>query len=187
MNVFLGKGNLTRDPEVKFIPSGTAVCEFGIAISERWTDDQGNKKESTYFGECQCWGKRGETLAKFFTKGKPILIRGKLAQEEWEDKQTGQKRSKTRIKVEEWEFCGGDKDEGSREDHQQESGRAQQPRQQQRDYAVNRGQPRQNTQQAQRPGAGWTGPSGKEFDDSGGGGGADSGEIPFAPFNEPHP
>jgi len=142
MNSVHLKGNITRQPETKHLPSGTTVTEFGIAVNERWKDEQGNQKESVYFGECMCWGKRGEAIASHLNKGDPILLRGKLAQEEWEDKSTGQKRSKTRIKIEEWEFCGG---------KQEQTGQQQAPRQQQRDYQVNRGQPRSNAAQRSTP------------------------------------
>jgi len=109
MNVCILKGNLTRDPESKFLPSGDAVCDIGVAVSEVWYDKKDQKQERTSFFDCTAFGKSAESIGTFFKKGKPILIEGKLVQDMWEDKESGQKRSKIKIKIERWEFCGGDK------------------------------------------------------------------------------
>lgn len=106
MNIIILKGNLTRDPEVRYTPRGTAVAEFSMATNRRWMDDSGQVKEEVTFHECRCWGKSGESIGKHFVKGRPILIHGRQAQEQWEDKATGKKRSKTLNLVEHWEFCG---------------------------------------------------------------------------------
>jgi single-strand DNA-binding protein len=85
-------GNLTRDPEMKYLPSGTPVCEFGMAINEKWNDN-GEKKERVSFLDVKCFGKTAETAAQYLSKGKPVSIEGKLQQERWEtDRQ--EKRSK---------------------------------------------------------------------------------------------
>jgi single-strand DNA-binding protein len=106
-------GNLTRDPELKFLPSGTAVCEFSIAVNRRWTDKTTNeKKEEVSFFDCVCWGKGGETFAKYMTKGKPCLIDGELRQERWEDKDGG-KRSRVKVNVQGFQFLGGKRDDDS--------------------------------------------------------------------------
>lgn len=106
MNTIILKGNLTRDPEVKYTPKGTAVCEFAMATNRRWMDESGQKKEEVTFHECRCWGKSGESIGAHFVKGRPILIHGRQAQEQWIDKTTQKPRSKTLNIVEHWEFCG---------------------------------------------------------------------------------
>lgn len=102
-------GNLTREPELKTISSGTTVCQFGIAVNRKWKDAQWQPKEEVYFGDCQAWGKLGENIAKYFSKGRPIFIEGELRLEQWE--KDGVKQSKTRINVLSFQFCGGDKPE----------------------------------------------------------------------------
>ena len=106
MNLVILKGNLTRDVEVRFTPKGTAIAQFSIATNRRWTTEAGEKKEAVTFHECRCWGTSGETLGKFFNKGKPILVHGRLETESWEDKKTGEPRSKTVIVIDQWEFAG---------------------------------------------------------------------------------
>jgi len=69
-------GNLGADPEVRYTPKGDACCEFNLAVTERWKDDQGQPQESTYWGRCQVWGASGETFAQFFRKGSKVLIEG---------------------------------------------------------------------------------------------------------------
>lgn len=109
MNYTAQKGNLTRDPELKYLPSGAAVCELNIAVNEVWYNDAKEKQERVHFLGCIAYGKLGENIAKFFGKGMPILVEGSLTQESWEDKETGKKREKTRIKVSGFDFCGGEK------------------------------------------------------------------------------
>jgi single-strand DNA-binding protein len=106
MNLVILKGNLTRDVEVRYTPKGTAIAQFSIATNRRWTTESGEKKDETTFHECRCWGTGGETIGKFFHKGKPILVHGRLDTEKWEDKQTGQPRSKAVITIDHWEFAG---------------------------------------------------------------------------------
>lgn len=103
-------GNLARDPEVKFLPSGMAVCEFSIAVSDYYKPKDGEGKEIAYFFDCKSWGKQGEVIAKHFAKGKPIAVSGKLVQETWE--KDGQKRSKVLVNVDTFIFCGGEKRSG---------------------------------------------------------------------------
>jgi single-strand DNA-binding protein len=99
-------GNLVRDPVLKYTPKGDPVLDFSIAVNHRWIDDQGQKREDTYFGECRAWGKQAETIAQHFHQGKPIFIEGRLAQEKWIDSKTQQERRKTLTIVREWQFCG---------------------------------------------------------------------------------
>ena len=106
MNLVILKGNLTRDVEVRYTPKGVAIAQFAIATNRRWTTEAGEKKDETTFHDCRCWGTGGETSGKFFHKGKPILVHGRLDTEKWEDKKTGEPRSKTVITIDHWEFAG---------------------------------------------------------------------------------
>ena len=111
MNVLVLHGNLASDPELRFTPKGSAICSFTIAVSERWTTESGEQKERVGFFGCVVWGKKGEVFSQYHRKGGKALIRGKLIQESWEDKQTGKKQSKTKVQVEEWEFAGGKRED----------------------------------------------------------------------------
>lgn len=106
MNLLIQKGNITRDLELRFTPKGTAVLEIGVAVNRKWKDEAGEMREQVTFTDWRSWGRQAETIAKFFSKGSPILLKGRLEQDEWEDKATGQKRRKTLGIVEEFEFCG---------------------------------------------------------------------------------
>ncbi len=105
-------GNLTREPELRFIPSGTAVCNVGLAVNRRYkSHESGEWKDEVSFIDLTIWGKRGEAFAKYHTKGKPAFVEGYLRMETWDDKQTGARRSKLTVTVENWEFVGsGDRD-----------------------------------------------------------------------------
>lgn len=106
MNKVILKGNVTRNPEVKYTPKGTAVCDVGIAVNKVWYDDQQQKREEVTFVDVRFWGRHAETVGKHFNKGRPILIEGELRQEEWEDKETGKPRRKTLVVASGFEFCG---------------------------------------------------------------------------------
>lgn len=107
MNLVILKGNVTRDIELTYTKGGTAVCEIGLALNKTWTDSStGEKKEKVSFHDCRAWGKTAEFIEKWFSKGKPILIQGELAQDEWEDKETGKKRRKTVVLIDRVEFAG---------------------------------------------------------------------------------
>lgn len=107
-------GHLTRDPEVKYLSSGSAICNFSVAVSEKWKDKaSGEMKESTAFIDCDAWGKTAEIIGEHFAKGKPILVEGRLKQENWDDKETGKKRSKLKVTVDSFQFLGGGKGEGA--------------------------------------------------------------------------
>lgn len=110
--VFL-MGNLTRDPELRYTPSGTAVCEFGLAVNRQWTTPDGEKREETCFVDCQMWGRRGEVISEYMRKGRPLFVEGRLQLDQWEGKD-GQKRSRMRVVAENFEFIGGRSDEGNR-------------------------------------------------------------------------
>lgn len=111
LNICHLAGRLTRDPELRVTPKGTAICQFGIAINRTYTDASGQKLEDVTFLDVEAWGKTGETIAKYCTKGRPIYIQGRLKLDQWEDKTTQEKRSKIKVVCETFQFIGG-RDEG---------------------------------------------------------------------------
>ena len=104
-------GNITRAPELRYTPKGTAVCEIGLAINRTWKDDAGTKKEDVTFVDVTFWAGTAETVSKHLRKGDPILLEGRLNLETWEDKQTKEKRSKIAVVGESFSFIGGPKKE----------------------------------------------------------------------------
>jgi single-strand DNA-binding protein len=100
-------GNLTRDPEMRVTPKGTAICQFGLAISRSWKDESGQTREETAFVDIEAWGKQGEVISKYCIKGRPLFIEGRLKFDQWEDKTSGQKRSKLKVVLENFQFIGG--------------------------------------------------------------------------------
>ncbi|WP_339908906.1 single-stranded DNA-binding protein [Symmachiella dynata] len=106
-------GNLTRDPEVRYIPSGTAVSELGLAVNRTWFDKQSNsRKEETTFVDVTLWGREAEVAGEYLSKGRPVLIEGRLQLDTWEDKQSGQRRSKLRVVCERMQMLGSRGDGG---------------------------------------------------------------------------
>lgn len=99
-------GNLTRDPQVKYLPNNTAVCEFGMAMNHKWRDKEGNSHEDTCFVECASFGRQGEVINQYMTKGKPILIEGRLKYHQW-TAQDGTKKSRLSVVVDNFQFLGG--------------------------------------------------------------------------------
>jgi single-strand DNA-binding protein len=102
-------GNLTRDPELRYTPKGTAVLKLGLAVNRTWTAEGGEKKESVTFIDCTAWSRTAEVIDEFFAKGDEILIEGRLEQESWIDKETQDKRSKLVVVVESFTFTNGRK------------------------------------------------------------------------------
>ena len=100
-------GNLTRDPEVRYASSGTAIVKFGLAVNRRFQDSDGNWQEEPTFVDITMFGKRGEAFSRFHTKGKSAFIEGTLRFDQWEDKNGGGKRSKLYVVADNWEFVGG--------------------------------------------------------------------------------
>ena len=96
-------GHLTRDPEVKYLPSNTAVCNFGLAVNRRWNDRDGNQKEEVAFVDCAAFGATGETIGKYLVKGRPLLVEGRLKFDQW-TAQDGSKRSKLSVVVDTFQF-----------------------------------------------------------------------------------
>jgi single-strand DNA-binding protein len=100
-------GNLTRDPQVRYTPGGTAVAELGLAVNRTWFDKQANaKKEECTFVDVTLWGREAEVAGKYLTKGKQVFIEGRLQLDTWDDKTTGQKRSKMRVVCEHMQMLG---------------------------------------------------------------------------------
>jgi single-strand DNA-binding protein len=90
-------GNLTRDPEVRYTPKGTAVTELGMAVNRVYTADNGEKREETTFVDVTLWGRTAEIAGEYLKKGRPVLIEGRLQLDSWDDKQSGQKRTKLKV------------------------------------------------------------------------------------------
>ncbi len=99
-------GNLTRDPELRTTPGGANVCSFSIAVNRNYRDASGNNQESVSFIDCSAWGKLGETISQYKKKGDGILVSGRLEQRSWDDKSTGQKRSRVEVVVDDCNFIG---------------------------------------------------------------------------------
>lgn len=101
-------GNLTRDPEVKYTTGGTAVAEVGLAVNRNWFDQKTNeRKEETTFVDVTLWGRQAEVAGEYLAKGRSVLIEGRLQLDSWNDKETGQKRSKLRVVGEQMQMLGG--------------------------------------------------------------------------------
>ena len=90
-------GNLTRDPEVRYTPKGTAVTELGMAVNRVYTAENGEKREETTFVDITLWGRTAEIAGEYLKKGRPVFIEGRLQLDTWDDKQSGQKRSKLKV------------------------------------------------------------------------------------------
>lgn len=122
-------GHLVRDPELRVTPSGTPVCTITIANNQKWKTESGEEREKVTFLDVTAWGKTGEIIAKFFTKGSPIIVWGRLDLDQWEDKNTKEKRSKIKLTVNfpsgGFDFCGGNQGGGEQQqNHQQQGGGA---------------------------------------------------------------
>lgn len=105
-------GRLTRDPEIRCTTDGTPLCQFTLAVSRVWRDDSGENREETCFVDIEAWGKRGETVGKYLAKGRPLLVEGRLRQDKWEDRNTGQKRSKLVVVMEGFSFMDAKPQDG---------------------------------------------------------------------------
>ena len=125
-------GNLTRDPQLRYLPNQTPVCEFGLAINRRWRGQDGEQREDTCFIDCQVFGKQAETFNQYMKKGQPVLVEGRLQLNRWEDKD-GQKRSKHRVSVQNFQFLGQGGGQG-RAAPQQPQAQSSPPPQQQGQY-----------------------------------------------------
>lgn len=102
-NKVLLMGNLTRDVELRQIPSGQSVAKIGLAVNRRWRDANGEDREEVTYVDCEAWGKQAEVMAKYLAKGRPVFVEGRLKLDQWEDKE-GNKQSKMRVVVEAFQF-----------------------------------------------------------------------------------
>lgn len=100
-------GNVTRDPEVKFTPKGSAVTDVGLAINRKYTLDTGEKREETIFVDVELWGRLAEIAGEYAKKGNPLYVEGRLRMDTWDDKTSGQKRSRMKVVGENIQLLGG--------------------------------------------------------------------------------
>ncbi|HJT80064.1 MAG TPA: single-stranded DNA-binding protein [Chthoniobacterales bacterium] len=125
-NKVLLLGNLTRDPEIRYTPKGSAVCDLGIAVNRQYTLENGERREEVTYVDVVLWARLAEIAAEYLKKGRPVFIEGRLQLDTWDDKQSGQKRSKLRVIGETMQMLGsrgggggtpaeaGDEDRGAR-------------------------------------------------------------------------
>jgi len=100
-------GNVTRDPEIRYTPKGTAVTELGMAVNRVYSTDGGEKREEVTFIDVTLWGRTAEIAGEYLKKGRPVLIEGRLQLDTWDDKQSGQKRSKLKVVADGLQLIGG--------------------------------------------------------------------------------
>ena len=103
-------GNLTRDPELRYTPKGTAVAKLSLALNRKHTDKDGQTVEETTFVDVDAFGKTAETIGQYMQKGRAILLEGRLKLDEWEDQATGKRRHKLNVILERFNFVGGKSD-----------------------------------------------------------------------------
>jgi len=106
-------GNLTRDPEMRYTPKGTAIARFGIATNRKWKTETGEMKEEVTFVDIDAFGRQAEVIAQYMKKGRPLLVEGRLKLDEWEDKNTHQKVSKLRVVLESFSFIDSNRGESA--------------------------------------------------------------------------
>src|SRR6201989_1125236 len=99
-------GNLTRDPEIRYTPKGSAVCDLGIAVNRQYTLENGERREEVTYVDVVLWARLAEIAAEYLKKGRPVFIEGRLQLDTWDDKQSGQKRSKLRVIGENMQMLG---------------------------------------------------------------------------------
>lgn len=105
-NKVLLMGNLTRDPEVRYTPKGTAIANLGLAVNRVYTTEGGEQKEEVTFIDIEVWGRQAETAGQYLAKGRPVFVEGRLKLDSWEDKESGQKRNKLKVVAERVQFLG---------------------------------------------------------------------------------
>lgn len=154
LNRVMLMGNLTRDPELRYLPSNTAVVSLGLAINRRWRNQQGESQEETTFVDCESFGRQAEVINQYLRKGRPIFIEGRLKLDQWQDRD-GNNRSKLKVIVERFEFIDsrpdgdGDGGGGGGGGGQQDSSPPLQQQQQNQQYSS----PPQNATPGTTPGA----------------------------------
>lgn len=105
-------GNLTRDPQLRYLPSNTAVCDFGLAVNRKYRGQDGEMRDETCFVDVDVFGKQAETISQYMSKGRPLLVEGRLRYRQWTT-EDGQKRSKLSVVAEGFQFVGGRGEEGT--------------------------------------------------------------------------
>src|SRR6202161_4839394 len=105
-------GNLTRDPELRYTPKGSAVAKIGLAVNRTWKNEAGESKEEVTFIDIEAWGRQAEVIAQYMRKGRPLLVEGRLKLDTWEDKNTHQKQSKLKVILETFSFIDSNRSEG---------------------------------------------------------------------------
>ena len=107
-------GNLTRDPELRYTPKGTAVARITLAVNRTWKNESGENKEEVSFVDVDVWGRQAEVIGQYMKKGRPLLVEGRLKQDSWEDKNTKQKQTKLKVVLESFSFIDANRgSEGS--------------------------------------------------------------------------
>ncbi|MBI2517404.1 MAG: single-stranded DNA-binding protein [Opitutae bacterium] len=106
-------GNLTRDPELRVTPKGTAICTFSLAVNRKFRDESGADREEVTYVDIEAWGKAGENISKYCTKGRPLFVEGRLRLDQWEDKNTKEKRSRMKVVCENFQFLGSGRGDGA--------------------------------------------------------------------------
>ena len=123
-------GNLTRDPETRSTPNGQSVTNFSLAVNRTWRDANGQTQDSVSYIDCVAWGKAGEIIAQYMQKGRALLVSGRLDQRSWDDKDSGAKRSKVEVIVEDFNFVDGGtgaSNDGAPRNNADESSKSAQP------------------------------------------------------------
>lgn len=111
MNIVIIKGNLCRDLELRYTANNSAVANTSIALNHTYKKADGTKHETVTFVDLEVWGVTAETMAKYLGKGRSVLVHGELKQDIWDDKQTGKKQSRLKVKVVSFEFCDSKRDD----------------------------------------------------------------------------
>jgi single-strand DNA-binding protein len=117
-------GNLTRDPEVRYTPKGTAVTDLGLAVNRTYTADNGEKREEVTFVDVTFWGRTAEVAGEYLKKGRPVFVEGRLQLDSWDDKTSGQKRTKLKVIGENMQMLGAPRGGGSGGGEEESSGGA---------------------------------------------------------------
>ena len=106
-------GNLTRDPETRVTPNGLTICKFGIAVNRVFNTQDGERREEVTYIDCDAFGRQADTISRYMSRGRPIHIEGRLKLDQWDDRNTGEKRSKLGVVVESFQFVGSRDDAAS--------------------------------------------------------------------------
>ncbi len=132
-------GNLTRQPELRKTKTGSAVTELGLALNRVWTAENGQRQEETTFVDVTVWGRAAENAAQYLQKGRSVLVEGRLQMETWQDKQTGQDRSRLKVVADSLQFLGSNPDSGSPHGEERKDRRSEGRREESRDEARSEG------------------------------------------------